>query len=92
MPGVNYISELIRVIMFGCLDGQPFTNQYGPDPKGRELVPADANSQETGGTSGGEMANIVELQRLHEELLKVEAVPAQGARPVGAMRLVLLSS
>lgn len=73
MPGVNYISELIRVIMFGCLDGQPFTNQYGPDPKGRELVPADANSQETGGTSGGEMANIVELQRLHEELLKVEA-------------------
>ena len=73
IPGVNYISEFVRVIIFGCLDGQPFTNKFGPDPKGRELVPADANSQMTGGTPGGGMANIVELQHLQEELLKVEA-------------------
>ena len=73
IPGVNYISEFVRVIMFGCMDGQPFTNRFGPDPKGRELVPADANSQVTGGTSGGEMVNVVELQHLQEELLRVEA-------------------
>ena len=73
IPVVNYLSEFVRVIIFGCLDGQPFTNKFGPDPKGRELVPADANSQMTGGTPGGGMANIVELQHLQEELLKVEA-------------------
>ena len=41
IPYVGWISSLIYLIFSICLgvmDGQPFTNQYGPDPKGRNIA------------------------------------------------------
>lgn len=35
IPVVGWIASGIFHICLGFMDGQPFTNQYGPDPKGR---------------------------------------------------------
>ncbi len=37
IPFVGWIGSLIFFICLGVMDGQPFTNQYGPDPKGRNM-------------------------------------------------------
>lgn len=35
IPVIGWIVSLIFNICLGVMDGQPFANQYGPDPKGR---------------------------------------------------------
>lgn len=37
IPFVGWIAPSILGIFLGFVDGQPFTNQYGPDPKGRNV-------------------------------------------------------
>lgn len=37
IPYIGWIVESIFMICLGVMDGQPFTNQYGPDPKGRNI-------------------------------------------------------
>lgn len=38
IPFVGWIAASIFFIFLGFADSQPFTNQYGPDPKGRNLT------------------------------------------------------
>ena len=40
---IPFVGWLPETICMGCLDGQPFANKYGPDPKGREIK--DVKSQ-----------------------------------------------
>lgn len=35
LNAILWLGTIVQVVMLGCLDGQPFTNKYGPDPKGR---------------------------------------------------------
>lgn len=37
IPFVGWMVGIIQLVLLGALDGDPWTNQYGPDPKGRNL-------------------------------------------------------
>jgi uncharacterized membrane protein YhaH (DUF805 family) len=38
IPVVGWIVTLVFAILLGFADGQPCTNRYGPDPKGRNFA------------------------------------------------------
>ena len=47
IPFVGWIGSLIFIICLGVMDGQPFTNQYGPDPKGRNMSAEQSRQTDT---------------------------------------------
>ena len=46
IPVVGWIASTILWICLGFMDGQPFTNQYGPDPKGRNYSDSRAQTSQ----------------------------------------------
>ena len=95
IPVVNYLSEFVRVIMFGCMDGQPFTNKFGPDPKGRNL--SGAQPQPSAPSQPTQMQaplgeQLHELKKLLDEgILTQEEFDTQKAKVLAGESVVSLS-
>lgn len=47
IPFVGWIVSFIFGICLGVMDGQPFSNQYGPDPKGRNMSAEQSRQTDT---------------------------------------------
>lgn len=94
VPFVGWIVSLIFGLYLGCIDGQPFTNQYGPDPKGRHTSsglsqqPPMFQSQQTTPVPTDLGARLHELKNLLDEgLLTQDEFDAQKVKVLTEQKL-----
>ncbi len=81
LVAVPYVGWLPETICMGFLDGQPFANKYGPDPKGRDGK-ADQSRQVKASTTQENLGDqLRELKKLlDEEILTQEEFAEQKAK------------
>ncbi len=77
IPVIGWIATLIFTFFLGFVDGQPFTNIYAPDPKGRNVYHA-ANGQPTTWTSTAPATSAPTQKSMVDQLRELKKLLDEG--------------
>lgn len=84
IPFVGWIAGVVELVLLYCIDGKPYTNKYGPDPKGRNMPPVGFSYTSVPSVNFGTVVQTTQSQNqssvdnLEDSLNKLSKLKEQG--------------